>query len=549
MSNFKSVPMVRFKRSKFNLGHKTSTSGNVGRLYPFECQEVYPGDTFKVKTGVVSRLTSTFLKPIVDNLFMDVYWFFVPSRLVYDKFKNVFGENTSSPWANSQEYSCPSMNGVTIPEKSVGDYLGLPTKQTLYDVNILPFRGFGLIYDSFFRDENVISPMHIQTGDKVSSESPNSNEWSPSNYMGLPPKVAKFHDYFTSCLPSPQKGDPVDISVGGVVPVKSFSQDFNDINLSPVHLLTTMGAPATGGNSLGVGGTGGNVYLAQGQSGTGSGTPLQFFSSGGVVPSNLGVDLSATNPLSVNDLRFAFQYQKMLERDARGGSRYIEYLYSHFGVSAGDYRLQRPEFLGGKRVPLNIVQVTQSTGANSADSPLGLVGAYSHTASDNRFTKSFVEHGYVYGVYCIRQNHTYQQGMERFWNRVKRTDFYDPVFANIGEQPVYKSELYGAARTSSANPVFGYNEAWADLRSRPNKITGQLRSNATNPLDMWHLGDNYVNAPTLSADFINETPDYLNRVITVDSSKEDQFLVDFYVNNIAYRTLPVYSVPSLIDHN
>lgn len=547
-SVFNDVPVIRHSRSRFDLSHSVKTSGNVGTLYPYDVQEVYAGDTFKIDTAFVSRLASQFIRPVMDNLFIDVYHFFVPSRLLYDKYVNIFGENTESEWANTVEYSVPLVNGTVSPG-SVGDYLGLPVNMPLKNISVLPFRAFAKVYNEWFRDQNNISPMHVQTGELVSSETFNSNAWAPNNYFGQLPKVAKFHDYFTSALPAPQKGNAVDIPVqfGTDVPVIASSSDVHNMG-GTVRLGSIARQPGDTFVPLG-------LYNIDSES-TNSST------LGGIVPnsdvastipmpinfSNLFAQTSALDAtgITVNDLRFAFQYQKMLERDARSGSRYVEYLSSHFGVQAGDYRLQRSEFLGGRRTPISIHQVTQTTGSGSTSSPLGEVGAFSLSNGRSRFTKSFTENGYVVSVFCIRQHHTYQQGVERFWNRSKRVQFYDPVFSHIGEQPIYKTELYGS---SDSDEVFGYNEAWADLRYRPNRISGQMRSGVTNSLDVWHFADNYSNAPTLNEQFINETPDYVDRAITVDSDDQNQFILDFYVRNIAYRTLPTYSVPSLIDHD
>lgn len=568
MSNFAfgDTPIIRHSRSRFDLSHGVKTSGNVGTLYPFDCQEVYFGDTFKVNTSVVSRLTSQFFRPVVDNLFLDVYYFFVPSRILYDKYVNIFGENTESAWANTQDYEVPTVAG-RCSLNTVGERLGIPIAANVGDVSVLPFRAFAKIYEDWFRDQNNVSPMHIQNGEAAASEALNDNPWSPSNYTGRLPKVAKFHDYFTSCLPAPQKGvanpipiaanAPISIDGTGEVRVTTsgvevpasgsrYAMRFRSVQENTATALGSGVIPAFGG-------AGGNGALGAVTPSEYPGTPSQSIYPTNLV-ANLGdfsgtVDLSDASILTVNDLRFAFQYQKMLERDARGGTRYVEYGLSHFGVSAGDYRLQRSEFLGGRRSPLSIHQVTQTTGSNSDTSPLGQVGAWSLSNSKSRFTKGFTENGYVIGVFCIRQFHTYQQGLEKFWSRKKRTDFYDPVFANIGEQPVYRRELYLTGNQADDELPFGYNEAWADLRYRPNRVTGQLRSGITDSLDIWHFADQYANAPTLNSDFIEETPEYVDRTITQDSSVQDQFLLDFWIGNIAYRALPTYSEPSLIDHN
>ena len=558
MSNFSfnSTPMIKHSRSRFDLSHTVKTSGNVGTLYPFDVQEVYAGDTFKVKTACVSRLSSEFIRPVMDSLFLDVYYFFVPSRLLYDRYPEVFGENKRGKWALTEKVSVPVVTG-TVPEKTIGDYMGLPTKIPLgKPVSVLPFRAFAKIYEDWFRDENNVDPVQLQTGELSTSETFNSADFSPRNYFGKPPKVAKLHDYFTSCLPAPQKGDAVDLPLaGGNAPVitgdSHLSIDDHSIPLflHPVHNDKLVPYPISVGLPFVNTGYKGNRSISLSYVPSNPSFPPDR-DLDGVTPTNLYADLSHVTAASVNDLRFAFQYQKMLERDARGGSRYVEYLQSHFGVFAGDYRLQRSEFLGGRRSPISIHQVVQSTGANSDSSPLGAVGAYSHSNSNSRFTKGFTEHGYVIGVYCIRQFHTYQQGIERFWTRSERTDFFDPVFSNIGEQPVYKYELFGSTPSTEDSPnVFGYNEAWADLRRRQAHVTGQMRSNASNSYDVWHFADKYSTAPVLGAQFIEETPVYVDRSITVPSTSNDQFLLDFYIQNIAYRPLPTYSVPSLIDHN
>lgn len=547
--SFSNVPVLRYSRSRFDLSHGVKTSANVGNLVPFDVQEVYPGDTFKVNTAVVSRLSSQFFRPVMDNLFLDTYYFFVPSRILYDKFVNVFGENTESAWANTQEYQVPQIaKGATVGSKTVADYLGLPVGVLRVPVSILPFRAFAKIYDDWFRDQNNVAPMHIQKGELATSEAFNHKAWSPNNYTGKLPKVAKFHDYFTSCLPAPQKGDAVDIPIGGFSNVPVSAGAIHSISPSIMHFSVNGGRTLSEPAVAALGSSNG-TYPSASVGLFGSLDSVNLTSPLSLTPDNLWAETSGLQSagFSVNDLRFAFQYQKMLERDARSGSRFVEFLQSHFGVSAGDYRLQRSEFLGGRRSPLSITQVTQTTGSDDESSPLAQVGAYSLSNSRSRFTKGFVEHGYVIGVFCIRQFHTYQQGVDRFWTRSKRTDYYDPVFANIGEQPVYQSELYGIGTDDDA--PFGYNEAWADLRARSNKITGQMRTGVTDSLDIWHFGDYYANSPTLTPGFIQETATNVDRAITVPSTSMDQFILDIYIQNVAYRSLPTYSVPSLIDHN
>lgn len=555
---FNSVPTIHRKRNSFDLSHRHFTSLNVGDLAPVYVQEVYPGDDFKIDSAFISRVSTALLRPIMDTLYLDQMFFFVPSRLVYDKFKNVMGESEGA-WAPSKTYSVPAVplqGNILVSRGSVADYMGIPSGtfgfiNDLPQISLLPFRAFALIYNDWFRDQNTTQPMLVQTGAAVASENFNDKAWGPSNYTGALPKVNKFHDYFTSALPSPQKGAPVSLPLGDSAPL---------VASGPVGVTVSGGRLVASSGSVPLGSTPlfayrseqGNPFILH--NGT-TQTDNQPANLTGVVDnfSNVFADLSGATAADVNDLRTATQLQRMLERDARGGTRYIEMIRSAFGVDSGDYRLQRPEFLGGRRVPLQIQQVPQTTGAGTVTEgeTLGSLGAYSLSFGAAKARKGFVEHGFIIGVACIRQKHTYQQGIEKFWNRVDRTDFYDPVFANLGEQPIKISEIYFDANYSK-DSVFGYQEAWADLRQRPNRVSSAMRSDMDiggASLDIWHLADDFGSAPVLNSAFLAETPVNLDRVLAVASTRSPQFVVEFDFKVQAVRCLPKFSVPGLLDHN
>lgn len=556
--NWSLSPSIHRPRSKFDLSHSIKTTMNVGDLVPFYVQEVYPGDTFKVDSTFVARATTPFLKPVIDNLFMDKYYFFVPARLVWDKWQVLMGENQEGYWANTEEVSVPQfILDDNVAPHSIANYMGIPSfnyggSSYIHSVSDLPFRAFAMIWNDWFRDQNTQEPVYI---DKSSEDAILSDyisgSWSPGNYHDTCPKINKVHDYFTSCLPSPQKGDAVELPLTGDAPVITKS-DYITRRDDAVNISwdTLSGVPDNlpiSWYTMALRHTGGTMFGETSvNDATNIGPPTDFQ----LYPNNLWADLSNVTSATVNDLRFAFQLQKMLENDARGGTRYTEILQSHFGVISPDARLQRPEYLGGSRSPLSIQQVTQSTGSDDISAPLGQVGAFSLSSGNCKFTKGFVEHGFVIGVCAIRYFHTYQQGIERFWKRKNRTDFYLPVFSNIGEQPVYQSELYALA---DPDGVFGYNEAWADLRYRPNKVTGFLQSvnniNDFCSLDIWHFADNYGYAPILNGDFIAESTNYVDRTLSVESDETPNFIVDFYIKNSAIRVLPTYSYPGLIDHH
>lgn len=552
MKNFGAVPSVRFRRSKFTLGHGHKTTMSVGYLYPVDVQEVLPGDSFKTNIHNVARVSSSFIKPVIDNLFMDIYSFFVPFRLINEDNDRVFGNPNPSAYVDNELIDMPTnTDPIVISEKTVGDYLGLPTKVQIGpgEINLLPFRAFALVYDQWFRNENIIDEMYInKSRNGNSNEICNNNDWSPSNYFGKPPKVGKKKDYFTSCLPNTQKGAPVNLPLGTVAPVLGGNVDNDLTGSSPLKLYinnTTQGAftPPAIDTFIGLNNLNGNV-------GTNAGGAV--YSAGvGLYPANLFTDLSEATASNVNDIRFAFQLQRMLERDSLYGSRYNEYLLGHFGVYSPDSRLQFAECLGGGRVPINIQQVEQTSQA-SEESPLGNVAGYSWSVGKSRYSKGFTEHGYIVTVACLRQVHTYQQGVPKMFLRKNRNDIYDPAFANLGEQPVFTSELYlkpMGMNTGLKDNVFGYNEAWAEYRYNPSKITGEMRSNATNSLDIWHFADNYSSQPYLVQDFVEETPNFVDRTLSVPSTSQDQFIVDWWFDKEAIRVMPTYSVPGLIDHH
>lgn len=557
---FNSVPTIHRRRTPFNLSHKVFTSMNVGDLVPILCQEVYPGDDFKIDSTYIARTLSEYIRPVMDSLYMDIMYFFVPNRLILDTFKNVMGESKGA-WAPSVMYSVPDImeytsryNGgpaIVFPG-TVADYLGIPPLRykdsagasvDLPKVSVLPFRAFAKVYDDWFRDENVEQPMSIQTGGSVSNEVFNDDEWSPTNYCGKLPKVSKFHDYFTSALPSPQKGAVVTLPIGSSAPVRtteavSYLTDSVPTRIGSFSGTDTLHA-AFDGSTVGKW-----IWENDSDAGVRLGLTAQKVKDLG-----LFADLTDATAASINDQRVAWQTQRLLERDARGGTRFIEYIRSAFGVDAGDYRLQRAEFLGGKRIPLSVQQVPQTVNNDTEKEFVGSLGAYSLSFGSARARKGFVEHGFIMGVAVIRQKHTYQQGIEKFWSRLQRTDFYDPVFQNLGEQPIKATEIFAGAKR---DVVFGYQEAWADLRMRPNRVSGAMRSHGDSAdLDIWHFADDFATAPVLNRAFMKETEDNVNRALRVPHTTEytPQFIVEFDIKMPAVRVLPGQSVPGLVDHH
>lgn len=547
---------IKMQRSTFNRSHSIKTSFNVGEIIPFLCDEVLPGDTFNISTSKVVRLQSL-ITPMMDNLYLDTYYFFVPNRIVWDHWRELNGENTQSAWAPEIEYEVPQLEAPTggWEDGTLADYFGIPTFVEGLSVNAMPFRAYSLICNDWFRDENLCDPLNIPTGDSTITGSNGDTYIIDVAKGGKPYKAAKYQDYFTSCLPAPQKGPDVTIpvSTGANYPVVALenSIDSKYYPMSPLLARKTSGADAPKNLTN-------DVVLDKARFTQDSGANMStnaFTFSANVIGTNLSFDnLYAISDgtaamATINQLRMAFQIQKLYEKDARGGTRYIELLKSHFGVTSPDARLQRPEYLGGNRIPISINQVLQQS-QTTEDSPQGNPAGMSFTTDKHSdFTKSFVEHGFVIGLMVARYNHTYQQGLERFWSRKNRFDYYWPVFANIGEQAILNKEIY-AQGTEEDDEVFGYQEAWADYRYKPNRVTGEMRSNAPNgSLDVWHLADDYSGVPRLSAEWIAENPENLDRVIAVTSRISDQIFADLYIKNKTTRPLPMYSIPGLIDHH
>lgn len=554
-SHFSLLPRVDISRSTFDRSHSLKTSFNVGDLIPFYVDEVLPGDTFDVQTSKVVRM-QTLLTPIMDNIYLDTYFFFVPNRLVWEHWKEFNGENTQSAWLPETEYVIPQLTAPSAGWNvgTVADYMGIPTGVSGLSVNALPFRAYSLICNEWFRDENLTDPLVTPTDDSTRAGVNSGSYITATALGGLPFRAAKYHDYFTSALPAPQKGPDVTIPVGGGANLPVVSGDPIPSSLYPQSAVgirgldnqqlsyTVSGSSPDNVNSLGMtlsGATNSSIVTGD-VSRTGTPSPFAF--------SNLWAIQSGDVPAAtINQLRMAFQIQKLYEKDARGGTRYIEILKAHFGVTSPDARLQRPEYLGGNRIPITINQVVQNS--ETANTPQGNTAAYSLTSDvHSDFRKSFVEHGFVIGLMVARYDHTYQQGLERFWSRKDRFDFYWPVFANIGEQAVLNKEIF-AQGSAVDEEVFGYQEAWADYRYKPSHVTGEMRSSFAQSLDVWHLADDYSSLPSLSDSWIREDPSVVNRVIAVSDQVANQLFADIYIRCRSTRPMPVYSVPGLIDHH
>jgi hypothetical protein len=543
--HFNQIPEMKASRTRFNRDQTILTTFDSGKLIPFYVDEVLPGDTFNVDTSAIIRM-STPKYPVMDDAFVDFYYFYCPNRILWDNFKYFMGEAEATPWMPKKNYTVPKIvikgtDAAPAPnERSILDYMGVPTKvKATFLINALPIRAYVKIWNEFFRDENVDNIATLKTDDaNVTYEFGNENwvqEAENNAYKGgnlLP--VNKFHDYFTSCLPYPQRGPAVTLPMQGNAPLRLGSE-----NGSPIPALETgVGPEMVVGVSQNGNTPGSLAYTGRGGQNKKS---MQFSGKkdGEVGASGfLYADLSDTTAATINDLRKAVAVQQYYEALARGGSRYREQVQALWNVVISDKTVQVPEYLGGGRYRVNINQIVQT--AENDKSPLGETGAMSVTPiNENSFTKSFEEHGFVIGVCCVRHNRSYQQGLERFWSRNDRLDYYVPQFANLGEQPVKKKEIV-LTGTAKDEETFGYQEAWADYRMKPNRVSGLMRSNATGTLDFWHYADNYSTVPTLSQDWMEEGKTEIARTLVVQN--EPQFFGAIRVANKTTRRMPFYYI-------
>lgn len=553
---------IDIQRSKFRRPSSLKTTFNVGDIVPiYVDSDVLPGDTYQIDTSKVVRM-QTLLTPMMDNLYLDTYFFFIPHRLVWSHWKEFMGENTESAWLPETEYTIPQ---ISAPEGgwdvgTIADYMGIPTGVDGFGVNALPIRAYALVCNEWFRSTALTDPLVLTTGDETVAGSNGTSYITDVAKGGKPFVAAKYFDYFTGALPAPQLGPDVELpildsSFSGSVPVITSSSTF--FASSPAMRF----APVVG--SVWSGSDPKAAYFAP--SGSGGSAELRsadFMSqvtgdtTFSVRPVNLVADLSgAFNSVTINEMRQAFQIQKYYERLARGGSRYIEMIKSFFNVTSPDARLQRPEYLGGNRIPININQVIQQS-ATDASSPLGNTAAMSLTTDTHSdFTHSFTEHGTILGLMVARYDHTYQQGLNRMWSRKTRFDFYFPVFAHLGEQAIRNKEIFlqsdsvaGETGEPENDEVFGYQEAWAEYRYRPSMVTGEMRSSYAQSLDSWHLADDYSALPALSDAWLREDKTNVDRVLAVTSSNANQLFCDIFFSESVTRPMPLYSIPGLIDH-
>jgi hypothetical protein len=549
--HFLQIPEMHASRTRFNRDQTILTTFDSGKLIPFFVDEVLPGDTFQVDTTAIIRM-STPKYPVMDDAFIDFYYFYTPDRILWDNFKHFMGEVEETPWMPTKAYAVPQIkiNGTDAKpapdERSILDYMGVPTKiKKPFTINALPIRAYVKIWNEFFRDENVDNAAVLKSDDadvtyNFTEEKSETLEKDLQNAVlgGNLLPVNKYHDYFTSCLPYPQRGPEVALPMQGNAPLEAYTTDklTEKIKLEGQKTIRWQTNSDNEG-SLPETFAGGYNKIGTSFAGKTSGESFEkrYY---------LGTDLSAVTATTINDLRQAVAVQQYYEALSRGGSRYREQVRALWDVTISDKTVQIPEYLGGGRYQVNVNQIIQTSGQqNENDTPLGETGAVSVTPiRESSFTKSFEEHGFVIGVACVRHNRSYQQGLERFWSRKDRLDYYVPQFANLGEQPVKKKEIM-LTGDATDEETFGYQEAWADYRMKPNRVSGLMRSNATGTLDFWHYADVYNTVPTLSQEWMAEGKAEIARTLIVQD--EPQFFGAVRIANKTTRRMPLYSVPGL----
>ena len=551
--HFNQIPQMKASRTRFNRDQTILTTFDAGKLIPFYVDEVLPGDTFSVDTAAIIRMTTP-KYPVMDDSFIDFYYFFCPNRILWDNFKHFMGEVEETPWMPAKTYTVPQIkiNGTKakpVPdERSILDYMGVPTKvEKPFTVNALPVRAYVKIWNEFFRDENVDNAAVLKSDDadveytmSTGKADTMEKELQEAVTGGNLLPVNKFHDYFTSCLPYPQRGPDVTLPMAGNAPVEIYGD--RKLTQEPNWIYNERSY--VGGNNVGA-----KIYAID--PGTNPELKNRLEWNGvytGHTDTNqiayVGANLAEVTGATINQLRQAISVQQYYEALARGGSRYREQVQAIWDVIISDKTVQVPEYLGGGRYHVNINQIIQTSGQQTEnDTPIGETGAMSVTPiNESSFTKSFEEHGFVIGVACVRHNRSYQQGLERFWSRRDRLDYYVPQFANLGEQPVKKKEIM-LTGDATDEETFGYQEAWADYRMKPNRVSGLMRSNAIGTLDFWHYADNYKTVPTLSQEWMAEGKEEIARTLIVQD--EPQFFGAIRVANKTTRRMPLYSVPGL----